>query len=155
HGLPIETALTKKKKIDRKKLSIAEFRQMCADYAMEQLDLQREEFKELGVRGDWDNPYITLTKDYEAAQGKVFGEMAKRGYIYVVLTPGPWSPSSQSALAEADIAYYDKRSPSIYVACSVKDGRVLLGDGETFIICTTAPWPMPANGGITVHPELE
>src|SRR5699024_5581982 len=76
HGLPIETALTKNNKIKRSELSISEFRQMCADYAMEQLNNQREQFKELGVRGDWDNPYITLTNDYEAAQIKVFGEMA-------------------------------------------------------------------------------
>src|SRR5699024_5011269 len=155
HGLTIETALTKKKKIDRKKLSIAEFRQMCADYAMEQLDLQREEFKELGVRGDWDNPYITLTKDYEAAQVKVFGEMAKRGYIYKGLKPVHWSPSSESALAEAEIEYYDKRSPSIYVAFSVRDGKGLLEDGEKFVIWTTTPWTIPANLGITVHPDLE
>src|SRR5699024_1055336 len=128
---------------------------MCADYAMEQLDLQREEFKELGVRGDWDNPYITLTKDYEAAQVKVFGEMAKRGYIYKGLKPVHWSPSSESALAEAEIEYYDKRSPSIYVAFSVKDGKGLLEDGEKFIIWTTTPWTIPANLGITVHPDLE
>jgi len=82
HGLPIETALAKKKKVDRKKLEIAEFRQMCADYAMDQVNRQREQRKALGARGDWENPYITLTKDYEAAQIKVFGEMANRGYIY-------------------------------------------------------------------------
>src|SRR5699024_4247420 len=80
HGLAIETALTKNNKTDRTKLSIAEFRQMCADYALEQVDRQREQRKQLGVRGDWENPYITLTNDYEAAQIKVFGEMAKKGY---------------------------------------------------------------------------
>src|SRR5690625_5549307 len=78
HGLPIETALTREKKIDRNEVGTAEFRQMCADYAMEQLDNQREQFKELGTRGDWDNPYITLTKEYEAAQIRVFRSESTR-----------------------------------------------------------------------------
>lgn len=155
HGLPIETALTKQKKIDRKKLSIAEFRQMCADYAMEQIENQRKQFKQLGVRGDWDNPYITLTKDYEAAQIKVFGEMAKKGYIYKGLKPVYWSPSSESALAEAEIEYKDKRSPSIYVAYEVVDGNELLDKGTKFIIWTTTPWTIPASLGISLHPDLE
>ncbi|MGM8211822.1 isoleucine--tRNA ligase [Virgibacillus sp. W0430] len=155
HGLPIETALTKKKKINRKQIPVAEFRQMCADYAMEQIDNQREQFKQLGVRGDWDNPYITLTKEYEAAQIKVFGEMAKKGYIYKGLKPVYWSPSSESALAEAEIEYKDKRSPSIYVAFETIDGKGLLEGGEKFIIWTTTPWTIPANLGISLHPNLE
>ncbi|MBT2216919.1 isoleucine--tRNA ligase [Virgibacillus dakarensis] len=155
HGLPIETALTKKKKVDRKKLSIAEFRQKCAEYAMKQIDNQREQFKELGVRGDWDNPYITLTKDYESAQIRVFGEMAKKGYIYKGLKPVYWSPSSESALAEAEIEYYDKRSPSIYVAFEITDGKELLDGGEKFIIWTTTPWTIPANLGISLHPDFD
>src|SRR5690625_937349 len=154
HGLPIETALTKQKKIDRKKLSIAEFRQMCADYAMEQLDNQREQFKAMGVRGDWDNPYVTLTNEYEAAQIKVFGEMAKKGYIYKGLKPVYWSPSSESALAEAEIEYKDKRSPSIYVAYEVKDGKDVLENGTNIIIWTTTPWTIPASLGISLHPDL-
>ncbi|WP_047984951.1 isoleucine--tRNA ligase [Ornithinibacillus californiensis] len=154
HGLPIETALTKNKKVKRKELSIAEFRQMCAEYAMTQLDSQRSQFKELGVRADWDNPYITLTKDYEAAQIKVFGEMAKKGYIYKGLKPVYWSPSSESALAEAEIEYYDKRSASIYVAFDVVDGKGVLDAGDKIVIWTTTPWTIPANLGISVHPEI-
>lgn len=155
HGLPIETALAKKKKVKRKEMSIADFRQKCAEYAMKQLDNQRTQFKQLGVRGDWDNPYITLKKDYEAAQIKVFGEMAKKGYIYKGLKPVYWSPSSESALAEAEIEYHDKRSPSIHVAFQVTDGKGVLNDGEKFIIWTTTPWTIPANLGICLHPELE
>ncbi|MBU5467721.1 isoleucine--tRNA ligase [Virgibacillus sp. MSJ-26] len=155
HGLPIETALTKKKKINRKDLNIAEFREMCAEYAMGQLYNQRDQFKSLGVRGDWDNPYITLTKDYEAAQIKVFGEMAKKGYIYKGLQPVYWSPSSESALAEAEIEYHDKRSPSIYVAFNVKDGKNLFAGDEKFIIWTTTPWTIPANLAIALHPEFD
>ena len=155
HGLPIETALTRDHKVDRNKLSIAEFRQKCADYAMGQLERQRDQFKELGVRGDWDNPYITLSKDYEAAQIKVFGEMAKKGFIYKGLRPVHWSPSSESALAEAEIEYHDIRSPSIYVAFDVKDGKGLLDKDVKFIIWTTTPWTIPANLGISIHPDLE
>src|SRR5690625_8007 len=155
HGLPIETALTTSKKFDRKDVSIAEFRRMCAEYAMEQVESQREQFKELGVRGDWDNPYITLTNEYEAAQIKVFGEMAEKGYIYKGLRPVHWSPSSESALAEAEIEYHDKRSPSIYVTLDVVDGKGVLDKGDKFIIWTTTPWTIPANLGISLHPDID
>ncbi|QGQ46930.1 isoleucine--tRNA ligase [Metabacillus sediminilitoris] len=155
HGLPIETALTKNKKVKRKEMSVADFRKLCEEYAWQQINGQREQFKRLGVRGDWDNPYVTLTPAYEAQQIKVFGEMAKKGYIYKGLKPVYWSPSSESALAEAEIEYADKRSPSIYVAFSVTDGKGVLTNDEKIIIWTTTPWTIPANLGISVHPELE
>ena len=122
HGLPIEQALTNKR-CKRKEMTVAEFRELCAEYAYEQVESQREQFKRLGVRGDWDNPYITLEPEYEAQQIKVFGEMAKKGYIYKGQKPVYWSPSCESALAEAEIEYQDKRSASIYVAFHVKDGK--------------------------------
>ncbi len=155
HGLPIETALSKSNKVDRNKITVAEFRQLCAEYAMEQIERQREQRKQFGMRGEWDNPYITLTKDYEAAQIRVFGEMAKKGFIYKGLRPVHWSPSSESALAEAEIEYHDKRSPSIYVTFDVVDGKDLLQEGDQFIIWTTTPWTLPANLGISLHPDLE
>ncbi|UTR10954.1 isoleucine--tRNA ligase [Evansella sp. LMS18] len=155
HGLPIETALTKKGKVDRKKLSVAEFRQKCEEYALGQIDSQREQFKRLGVRGDWENPYVTLHPEYEAQQIKVFGDMAKKGYIYKGKKPVYWSPSSESALAEAEIEYQDKRSPSIYVTFEVKDGKGVLDGDEKYVIWTTTPWTIPANLGIAVHPELD
>ncbi|MER1934536.1 MAG: class I tRNA ligase family protein, partial [Priestia megaterium] len=139
HGLPIETALTKNKKVNRKEMTVAEFRKLCEQYAWEQVNGQREQFKRLGVRGDWDNPYVTLQPQYEAQQIKVFGDMAKKGYIYKGLKPVYWSPSSESALAEAEIEYYDKRSASIYVAFNVKDGKGVLEQDEKFIIWTTTP----------------
>lgn len=154
HGLPIETALTKKKKVKRKEMSVAEFRKLCEEYALVQIDNQRKQFKQLGVRGDWDNPYITLTKEYEASQIKVFGEMARKGYIYKGLKPVYWSPSSESALAEAEIEYQDKRSPSIYVTFEVTDGKDVLDGGEKIIIWTTTPWTLPANLAISLHPDL-
>src|SRR5699024_2339903 len=155
HGLPIETALTKKKKINRKEIDITEFRKMCADYAMEQVNRQRDQRKALGARGDWDNPYLTLANDYEAAQIKVFGEMANRGYIYKGLRPVFWSPSSESALAEAEIEYQDKRSPSIYVTYEITDGKGIVDEGAKFIIWTTTPWTLPASLGISLHPDLK
>lgn len=153
HGLPIEQALTNKG-VKRKELTVAEFRKLCEEYAYEQIDSQRAQFKRLGVRGDWENPYITLKPEYEAQQIKVFGEMAKKGYIYKGLKPVYWSPSSESALAEAEIEYKDKRSASIYVAFDVKDGKGVLDADTKIIIWTTTPWTIPANLGITVHADL-
>jgi isoleucyl-tRNA synthetase len=155
HGLPIETALTKSGKVKRKELTFAEFRRLCHEYALTQVDRQREQFKRLGVRGDWENPYITLNKSYEARQIEVFGEMAKRDLIYKGLKPVYWSPSSESALAEAEIEYQDKRSASIYVAFDVKDGKGVLDTDEKLVIWTTTPWTIPANLGISVHPDLD
>lgn len=155
HGLPIETALTKNKGVNRKEMSVAEFRKLCEEYAYQQIENQRAQFKRLGVRGDWENPYITLKPEYEAQQIKVFGEMAKKGYIYKGLKPVYWSPSSESALAEAEIEYYDKRSASIYVGFEVTNGKGVLDEGTQIVIWTTTPWTIPANLGIAVHPDLE
>jgi isoleucyl-tRNA synthetase len=153
HGLPIETALTKKG-VKRKEMSVAEFRKLCEEYAYEQVNNQREQFKRLGVRADWENPYITLKPEFEAQQIKVFGEMAKKGYIYKGKKPVYWSPSSESALAEAEIEYQDKRSASIYVAFEVTDGKGVIEKGVKIIIWTTTPWTIPANLGISIHPQL-
>lgn len=152
HGLPIETALTKSG-VDRKSMSVAEFRKLCEEYAWKQIEQQRKGFKRLGVQGEWDNPYVTLTPDYEAAQIRVFGEMAKKGYIYRGLKPIYWSPSSESALAEAEIEYQDVRGPSIYVAFDVKDGGDVLEDDTQFVIWTTTPWTIPSNVAITVRAD--
>ncbi|HIX43640.1 MAG TPA: isoleucine--tRNA ligase [Candidatus Kurthia intestinigallinarum] len=153
HGLPIEQALTNKGH-DRKKMSIAEFRELCKDYALEQVSNQREQFKRIGVRGDWENPYITLRPEFEARQIGVFGDMAKKGYIYKGLKPVYWSPSSESALAEAEIEYKDIKSPSIFVAFKVEDGKGVLNNDEEIVIWTTTPWTLPANLGISVNPEF-
>lgn len=152
HGLPIETALTKSG-VDRKSMSVAEFRKLCEEYAWKQIEQQRKDFKRLGVQGEWDNPYVTLTPDYEAAQIRVFGEMAKKGYIYRGLKPIYWSPSSESALAEAEIEYQDVRGPSIYVTFDVKDGGDVLEDDTQFVIWTTTPWTIPSNVAITVRAD--
>ncbi|WP_107942246.1 isoleucine--tRNA ligase [Metasolibacillus fluoroglycofenilyticus] len=153
HGLPIEQALTNKG-VKRKEMSVAEFRKLCEEYAYEQIDNQREQFKRLGVRGDWENPYITLKPEFEARQIEVFGKMAEKGYIYKGLKPVYWSPSSESALAEAEIEYKDVKSPSIYVSFTIKDTKGAVPADAKFIIWTTTPWTLPANLGITVNPEL-
>lgn len=154
HGLPIEQALTNKG-VNRKEMSLAEFRKLCEEYAYEQIDNQRSQFKRIGVRGDWENPYVTLAPAYEARQIEVFGKMANKGYIYKGLKPVYWSPSSESSLAEAEIEYHDKKSPSIYVSFPVTDGKGVLAEGTKLIIWTTTPWTIPANLGITVHAELD
>ncbi|MEH7453639.1 isoleucine--tRNA ligase [Gottfriedia acidiceleris] len=153
HGLPIEQALANKK-VNRKEMSVAEFRKLCEEYAYEQVERQKEQFKRLGILGDWDRPYITLEKEYEAEQIKVFGKMATKGLIYKGLKPVYWSPSSESALAEAEIEYQDKRSASIYVAFAVENGKDVLNGGEKFIIWTTTPWTIPANLAVCLHPDL-
>lgn len=154
HGLPIEQALANKG-VNRKEMTVAEFRNLCETYAYEQIDRQRSQFKRLGVRGDWENPYITLKPAYESRQIEVFGEMARKGYIYKGLKPVYWSPSSESALAEAEIEYQDKKSPSIYVSFDVTEGKGVVAEGTKIIIWTTTPWTIPANLGISVNPEFD
>ncbi|MFV9509967.1 isoleucine--tRNA ligase [Tepidibacillus sp. LV47] len=155
HGLPIEHAIIKNQKINRHEISPIEFRNMCRDYALSYVEKQKEQFKRLGVRGDFDNPYITLKPEYEARQLRVFGEMAKKGLIYKGLKPVYWSPSSESALAEAEIEYKEKKSPSIYVVFEVVDGKGKLPKGSNIVIWTTTPWTIPANLGISIHPEYQ
>lgn len=153
HGLPIEQALTNKG-VKRKEMSVAEFRKKCEEFALEQIEVQKSDFKRLGVNGDWQNPYITLKPEFEAAQIRVFGEMAAKGLIYKGKKPVYWSPSSESSLAEAEIEYKDKKSPSIYVAFKVVDSKGVVDEDASFVIWTTTPWTIPSNLGIAVNPEL-
>ncbi len=153
HGLPIETALAKKK-VDRKKMTVAEFRKKCAEFALKQVEGQKEQFKRLGILADWENPYITLTPDYEYWQIKVFGEMAKQGLIYKGVKPVYWSPSSETTLAEAEIEYHEKTSPSIYVGFPVVDGKDILENGTRLVIWTTTPWTMPGNLAIATGEDF-
>ncbi|MGI6553247.1 MAG: isoleucine--tRNA ligase [Bacillota bacterium] len=156
HGLPIEQQAIKDLGLNREKISTVEFRRKCAEYAMKYVEVQKKQFQRLGVRGRWDDPYLTLTPDYEAAQIGVFGEMAKKGFIYKGMKPVYWCCDCETALAEAEVEYADKRSPSIYVKFPVKEGSGLLPEGETFfVIWTTTPWTIPANLAIALHPEFK
>ncbi|GAB3069579.1 isoleucine--tRNA ligase [Salinicoccus sesuvii] len=153
HGLPIEQALTNKG-VDRKSMTIEEFRNKCIEFAESQIDLQREGFKRMGVDGEWDNPYLTYKPEFEAAQIRVLKDMVGKGLIYKGKKPIYWSPVSESSLAEAELEYKDKRSPSIYVGFEVEDGKGVVESGAKIVIWTTTPWTIPANQGIAVHPEL-
>ena len=152
HGLPIETAITKKG-VNRKEMSLVEYRKLCRQYAEEQVEKQKVQFQRLGILGDWDKPYITYTHDFEAEQIKVFAKMVARGLIYKGLKPVYWSPSSESALAEAEIEYQDKQSISVYVKFPSVEKEGLLKDAS-FVIWTTTPWTLPANLAISVHPRF-
>ncbi len=154
HGLPIEQVLAKQG-VKRKELDRAEYLKMCRDYALSQVDKQREDFKRLGVSADWDNPYVTLTPDYEAAQIRVFGGMAKKGYIYQGAKPVYWSWSSESALAEAEIEYHDLVSTSLYYANKVKDGKGVLDTDTYIVVWTTTPFTVTASRGLTVGADIE
>ena len=154
HGLPIEQALVNNG-VDRKSMPATKFRNKCKDYALKQVDKQRADFKKLGVIGDWENPYLTLDPKFEAEQIRVFGKMVDKGYIYKGLKPIYWSPSSESALAEAEIEYRDHTSPSIYVGFELVSEDGVVEKGTKFVIWTTTPWTLPANLGIAVHPDFE
>lgn len=154
HGLPIEQQL-KKAGVDRKALSVAEFREMCRQYALEQVDKQRKDFKRLGVAGEWDNPYLTLKPEYEAQQIRVFGKMAEKGLIYKGKKPVFWSWSSESALAEAEVEYHDVTSPSAFYGEQVVDSKGVLDENTYMVVWTTTPWTIPASEGITIDATFD
>ncbi|NMB35276.1 MAG: isoleucine--tRNA ligase [Firmicutes bacterium] len=156
HGLPIEYQVIKTKKIRREEISALEFRRMCREYALRYVDIQREQFIRLGVVGDWDNPYLTLTPDYEARQIGIFGQMAQKGYIYQGLKPVYWCPQCETALAEAEIEYAERRSPSIFVKFPVIDSPRKWDAAYrpvSILIWTTTPWTIPANLATALHPD--
>ena len=170
HGLPIETKMLKETRDQRLETrdpkQILEFRQKCRDYALKYVDIQREEFKRLGVMGDWKNPYLTLEPAYEEKIIELFGKLAEEGYIYRGLKPIHWCPNCETALAEAEIEYEDEESPSIYVKFRIHDLKalgpefrmlqdILSGPHAYFLIWTTTPWTLPANVAIAVHPDYE
>ncbi|EHN59411.1 isoleucine--tRNA ligase [Oenococcus kitaharae] len=154
HGLPIEQQLTKAGH-DRKAMAKADWRRLAHDYALKQVDMQRRDFKRLGVLGDWDHPYLTLHPEFEAAQIRVFGAMAGKGYIYRGLKPVYWSWSSESALAEAEIEYHDLESTSLFYANRVKDGKGILDRNTYLVVWTTTPFTVTASRGITLGPDFD
>lgn len=154
HGLPIEQAVTNSG-VDRKSMDKADFRALCEKYAYEQIEKQKKGFKELNVLADWGHPYITLQKELEARQIEVFAEMAKKGLIFKGLKPVYWSPSSESALAEAEIEYHDRKDSSIYVAFPVVEGNDTINVGDNLVIWTTTPWTLPCNTGIAISEKFD
>ena len=163
HGLPIELKVLQTLKPEqREALTPIKLRWKARDFALKTVDRQREGFKRYGVWGEWDNPYLTLRPEYEAAQIEVFGQMVLKGYIYRGLKPVHWSPSSQTALAEAELEYPEGHtSPSIYAAFEVTALPTALQTpfdpflGELGVaIWTTTPWTIPGNLAIAVNPDL-
>ena len=165
HGLPIELMVEKKVGKPGHKVSAAEFRQKCRDYATKQVDGQREDFKRLGVFADWDKPYLTMDFDTEANIIRSLGKIAENGHIQQGFKPVHWCTDCGSALAEAEVEYKDKQSPAIDVAFKVADENICesflhpeghVGEGDiSTVIWTTTPWTLPANRAVSVHPEVE
>ena len=154
HGLPIENMVTKSG-VNRKTTPIFEFREKCREYALTQVEKQKSDIKRLGALGDYDHPYLTLLPEFEANEIHCFAVMAEKGLIYKGLKPVYWSPSSESALAEAEIEYADVKSYTIYVKFDVKDGKGLLDQDTKVLIWTTTPWTLPANLAVCANPDFE
>jgi isoleucyl-tRNA synthetase len=161
HGLPIELAVERELGAKRKDMSAADIRRACRDYAMRFVDIQREEFKALGVLGDWSRPYLTLDPTYEAAIARALAKFTRDGYLYRGLKPVHWCARDMTALAEAEIEYRDHTSPSVYVKMPLRtegwQGKLdprLEGKQLSLVIWTTTPWTLPANLAVVAHPDL-
>ena len=154
HGLPIENAI-QKLGVNRKELSTAAFREKCFEYALKQVENQKGQLIRMGTLADYDAPYLTLQKEFEANQIDVFAKMALDGLIYKGKKPVYWSYSSESALAEAEVEYHDIKSPTIYVMFDVEDGNGVLEGDEKFVIWTTTPWTIPSNQAICLNGNYE
>ena len=164
HGLPIEINVEKKLGKPGVKVSAKKFRQACRDYAEKQMQGQREDFKRLGVLGEWDNPYLTMNYTFEANVMRAFKAIVAKNYLVQGFRPIHWCFACQSSLAEAEVEYQTKTSPSIDVRFSVLDEAEFLtkfkqtdlGYGDiSVVIWTTTPWTLPANYAVALHPELE
>ena len=161
HGLPIELQVEKK---HGKNIPLAQFRELCRQYAAEQVEKQKKDFIRLGILGDWDNPYLTMDYETEADIIRALGRILEHGYLYQGRKPVNWCLDCQSALAEAEVEYQDKVSPAVDVGFEVADreavgrafGVSLPGDARVYaVIWTTTPWTLPANQAVSVHPELQ
>ena len=157
HGMPIESAIIKQNKLDRKHMSIPEFRDACHRFAQDFVDRQMGQFVRLGITADWEKPYLTMDRKFEAREVKVFGEMYKKGYIYKGLKPVYWCPNDETALAEAEIEYRTDKCTSIYVKFRLKDDAGKLSgvcdlSKTYFIIWTTTTWTLPGNQAIALNP---
>ncbi len=157
HGLPIETAIIKKSKLNHKTMPVTEFRSACAEFAEDYIQRQMKGFKRLGVVGDWAHPYRTMDRHFEAQEVKIFGRMFDKGYIYKGLKPVYWCPVCATAVAEAEIEYQDDPCTSVYVKFPMKDDLGKLSQFDLsrtyFVIWTTTIWTLPGNMGVCLHPR--
>jgi isoleucyl-tRNA synthetase len=163
HGLPIEQHVEKaleKKGKKKSDLSVETFRRICREHAQNALKSQTRDFKRLGILGEWDNPYLTMSNHYEAETARMFARFVERGYVYKGARPVYWCIKDQTALAEAEVEYHQHTSPSVYVKFPLRSDPVLIdpalaGRKVFVLIWTTTPWTLPANLGIAVHPDFE
>ncbi|MEW6676068.1 MAG: isoleucine--tRNA ligase [Nitrospirota bacterium] len=160
HGLPIELQVDKNLGDKKDRLDILEKRRLCKEYAAKFMDIQRDEFRRLGVFGDWENPYLTMSYPYEATIVREFCKFVEAGYVYKGKKPVHWCPSCVTALAEAEVEYADKESPSIFVKFKVSNEEAKkLGSLEAknvfILIWTTTPWTLPANLALAFHPDFD
>lgn len=157
HGLPIEWKIIQEKGEKLASMTTLDLRKECKKYALKQVEKQKKDFVRLGVLGDWDNPYITLKPEFEAEELRVFKEIYENGYIFKGLKPVYWSPTTETALAEAEIEYKNVSSPAIYVKMDMlDDGLKAIGmDSASIVIWTTTPWTLPANLGIALNKDFE
>jgi len=163
HGLPIEHEVDKQLGLDRATVDVrsamdpVEKRRRCREYALRFIDVQREEFKRIGVFGDWEHPYVTMTPAYEAVIAREFGRFVGRGLVYKGLKPVHWCMHCKTALAQAEVEYEDQRTPSIYVKFALTAAPPGLAGAPklSVVIWTTTPWTLPANLAIAVHPDEE
>ncbi len=157
HGMPIESAIIKEQKLNRKAMSVADFRTACHDYAEKYIALQMKGFRRMGVIADWEHPYKTMNPGFEAEEVRIFGEMFKKGYIYKGLKPVYWCPKDETALAEAEIEYKDVPVTTVYVKFPLRDdlGKLPEIDKENtyVLIWTTTIWTLPGNLAVTLSPE--
>ena len=157
HGMPIESAIIKQNKLNRKEMSVPDFRSACQDFARHYMNVQSEGFQRMGVLADWEHPYATMDPGFEAEEVKVFGEMYKKGYIYKGLKPVYWCPHDETALAEAEIEYQDDPCTTVYVKFPMHDdlGKLSAYDHSKlfFVIWTTTIWTLPGNLAIALHPD--
>ncbi len=157
HGMPIESAIIKEQKLNHKAMSVADFRSACHDYAEKYIQRQMAGFKRMGVVGDWEHPYRTMDKGFEAQEVRVFGQMYKKGYIYKGLKPVYWCSHDETALAEAEIEYKDDPCTTVYVKFPIHDdlGKLSHLDLQrlSFVIWTTTIWTLPGNLAIALHPD--
>ncbi len=157
HGMPIESAIIKQNNLNRKAMSVTDFRSACQEFAQHYIDVQMEGFKRMGVIGDWEHPYKTMDPKFEAEEVKIFGEMYKKGYIYKGLKPVYWCPKDETALAEAEIEYQDDPCTTVYVKFRMNDDKGRLSHIDctklSFLIWTTTIWTLPGNLAIALHPD--
>ncbi len=163
HGLPIETHVEKKlaeKGKDKKDLPVATFRRICREHASTAMNNQTRDFRRLGILGEWETPYLTMSPEYESETARLFGTFLECGYVYKGLRPVYWCIHDQTALAEAEVEYKLHTSPSVYVKFPLltdpsEIDENLAGKKVSLVIWTTTPWTIPANLGIAVHPDFE